>query len=134
MNKELYKNMSCIMAKDNDNCLIPDEPYVEDNSEIACVLRQIYAVDEKSGLPQGEVAYFLSPDGNPQIKEWLLNNLLKARGSSVGPNTEGVTDDMLVEFSRQPNESIDSYRQRIYDLGMEAKSEIDKLNSQFKNE
>lgn len=129
MNKELYKNMSCIMAKDNDNCLIPDEPFVEDNSEIASVLREIFAVDERSGLPQGEIAYYLSPDGNPQIKDWLMNNLLRARGSNVGPSTEGVTDDMLAEFSRQPNESLDSYRERIYALGMEAKSVIDTLNS-----
>lgn len=129
MNKELYKNMSCIMAKDNDNCLIPEDPYVEDNSEIARVLREIFAPDEKSGLPQGEIAYYLSPDGNPQIKEWLTNNLLKSRGFSVGPSTDGVTDDMLAEFSRNPNESLDSYRERIYSLGLEAKSEIEKLNT-----
>lgn len=129
MKKELYRHMSCIMATDNDNCLVPDEPYVEDNSEIARILREIFAVDERSGFPQGEIAYYLSPDGNPQIKEWLMNNLLRARGTSVGPMTEGVTDDMLAEFSRQPNETLDSYRERIYALGMEAKSEIEKSDT-----
>lgn len=125
MNKDLYKQHSMIMALDNDPCFIPDEPFVDDNSEIANILKEIFAVDERTGLPQGEIAYYLSPDGNSQIKEWLMNNLLRARNISVGSSVDGVDDDMLEEFSCRPGESLSDYRSRIYDYGMEAKKFIE---------
>lgn len=125
MNKDLYKIHSMIMAKDNDPCFIPDEPFVDDNSEIANVLKEIFAVDERTGLPQGEIAYYLSPDGNPQIKEWLMNNLMRARNISSGSSVDGVDDNMLEEFSRLPGESLTDYRSRIYDIGLEAKKFIE---------
>ena len=132
MNRDSFKNHSMIMALDNDPCIIPDEPFVDDNSEIANVLKEIFAVDDRTGLPQGEIAYYLSPDGNPQIKEWLLNNLMRTRSFSVGGTDYDVTDDMLEEFSRQPNESLGDYRKRIYDIGLEAKKFIESQN--FKEE
>lgn len=125
MNKDLYKQHSMIMALDNYPCFIPDEPFVDDNSEIANVLKEIFAVDARTGLPQGEISYYLSPDGNPQIKEWLMNNLLRARNVSVGSSVDGVDDNMLEEFSRRPGESLSDYRCRLYDLGMEAKKFIE---------
>lgn len=127
MKKELYKNMSVCQGTDT-SYYIPDPEYVEDNSEIANVLKEIFAVDKRSGLPRGDIAYYLSPDGNPEIKTWLMNNLMSSRGGSVGSSVEGITDDMMEELSRQPNESIDSYRKRIYDYGMEAKAFIESQN------
>lgn len=132
MKRDSFRNHSMIMALDNDPCIIPDEPFVDDNSEIANVLKEIFAVDDRTGLPQGEIAYYLSPDGNPQIKEWLLNNLMRTRSFSVGGTDYDVTDDMLEEFSRQPNESLGDYRKRIYDIGLEAKKFIESQN--FKEE
>ena len=114
-----------IMALDNDPCFIPDEPFVDDNSEIANVLKEIFAVDERTGLPQGEISYYLSPDGNPQIKEWLMNNLMRVRNVSVGSSVVGVDDNMLEEFSRRPGESLTDYRGRLYELGLEAKKVIE---------
>ena len=124
MKRDSFRNHSMIMALDNDPCFIPDEPFVDDNSEIANVLKEIFAVDERTGLPQGEISYYLSPDGNPQIKEWLMNNLMRARNISVGSSIEGVDDNMLEEFSRRPGESLTGYRGRLYELGMEAKKFI----------
>ena len=129
MNRESFKNHSMIMALDNDPCIIPDEPFVDDNSEIANILREIFAVDDRTGLPQGEISYYLSPDGNPQIKEWLLNNLMRERSISVGSSIDGVNDDMLEEFSRRPNESFGDFRKRIYDIGLEAKKFIESQKS-----
>ena len=125
MKRDSFRNHSMIMALDNDPCIIPDEPFVDDNSEIANVIKEIFEVDDRTGLPQGDIAYYLSPDGNPQIKDWLLNNLMRSRGVSVGSSIDDVTDDMLEEFSRQPNESLGDYRKRIYDMGLEAKQFID---------
>ena len=103
MKRESFRNHSMIMALDNDPCIIPDEPFVDDNSEIANVLKEIFAVDDRTGLPQGEIAYYLSPDGNPQIKEWLLNNLMRTRSVSVGSSIDDVTADNA--YSNQLDQS-----------------------------
>lgn len=126
MNKELYKKMSICPGKE-ESYYAPDEEFVAENSEFQNILKEIFAVDERSGLPRGDIAYYLSADGNPQVKQWLMSNLLAARGSSVGSSVDGVTDDMLEEFSRQPNETLSAYRQRVYSLGMEAKKYLDSL-------
>lgn len=126
MKKELYKNMSICPGKD-ESFYLPDEEFVAENSEFQNILKEIFAVDEHSGLPRGDIAYYLSPEGNPQVKQWLMSNLLSARGGSVGSSVDGVSDDMLEEFSRQPNESLNSYRERIYSFGVEAKKYLDSL-------
>ena len=38
---------------------VVDPPYVPTDSDMDRVLREIYSVDENSGLPKGDLAYFL---------------------------------------------------------------------------
>lgn len=110
-----------IQAEDNIPVVIPDPPEVRSESDLQRVLDSIFTVDEKSGLPRTDVQYYLSPNGNPEVREWLINNLMKPRADKLHENIEGVTDDMLIEFTRQADEDIDSYRKRIYNLGVEAR-------------
>ena len=44
---------------------------VKHDSELDAVLKEIFSVDEVSGFPKGDIQYFLSKDGNPQVKAWL---------------------------------------------------------------
>lgn len=107
------------------------EPVKED-SEIDSILKEIFSVDPRTGLPMGDIAYYLSPDGNPVVKEWLVNNLLKPRsgGNEFNPD---ITDDMIVEMSRQQNESLEDYSSRLMGIYDEAKqfyeNEVAKLES-----
>ena len=66
-----------------------------DDSQLKQVLDEIFAVDPVSGFPKGDIQYFLSKDGNPQVKAWLDSNLLQPRAVSSGSSVEGVTDDMI---------------------------------------
>ena len=75
-----------------------DPEYIPTDSDMDRILKEIYSVDENSGLPIGDLAFYLSPDGNPQIKAWLENNLLKPRAAARGTSVDGVTDDMIAEF------------------------------------
>ena len=54
-----------------------DPEYVPSTSQLDEILKDIFSVDPESGLPRGDLAYYLSPDGNPTVKAWLENNLLK---------------------------------------------------------
>lgn len=110
-----------IQAEDNIPVVIPDPPEIRSESDLQRVLDSIFTVDEKSGLPRTDVQYYLSPNGNPEVREWLINNLMKPREDKLRTNVDGVTDDILIEFSRQAGEDIDTYRQRIYNLGVEAR-------------
>lgn len=110
-----------IQAEDNIPVVIPDPPEIRSESDLQRVLDAIFTVDEKSGLPRTDVQYYLSPNGNPDVREWLINNLMKPRADKLRTNIDGVTDDMLFEFSRQAGEDLDTYRDRIYNLGVEAR-------------
>ena len=89
------------------------------------VLDEIFSVDPISGFPKGDIQYYLSSEGNPQVKQWLENNLLKPRMSG-GSSLEDITDDMRVEFSRSANESISDYQARLMKIYDDAKAEYEK--------
>ena len=89
------------------------------------VLDEIFAVDPISGFPKGDIQYYLSSEGNPQVKQWLENNLLKPR-MSAGSSLEDITDDLRVEFSRSANESVSDYQVRLMKIYDDAKSEYEK--------
>ena len=76
-----------------------------DNSELKQVLDEIFSVDPVTGFPKGDIQYYMSADGNPMVKQWLETHLLKPRQSS-GQSMQGLTDDMIIEFSRIKGESL----------------------------
>ena len=94
-------------------------------SQLKEVLDEIFSVDPISGFPKGDIQYYLSSEGNPQVKQWLENNLLKPRMSG-GSSLEDITDDMRVEFSRSANESVSDYQARLMKLYDDAKAEYEK--------
>lgn len=99
---------------------MPEPPEMElDESQLKAVLDEIFSVDPVSGFPKGDIQYYLSSEGNPQVKQWLENNLLKPRMASSS-NPEGVTDDMIAEFARKPDESYYSYASRLASIRDEA--------------
>lgn len=109
---------------------VVDPEYVPVEDDFQRILREIYSVDELTGLPKGDLAYYLSPDGNPQIKAWLEANLLKPRAVKQGTSIEGVTDDMLSEFVKGRDESADAYRERLIAIYNDSVAEIKKLKSE----
>ena len=109
---------------------VVDPEYVPIEDDMQRILREIYTVDEITGVPQGDLAYYLSPDGNPQVKEWLVNNLLQPRAMAQGSSIEGVTDDMLAEFAKGRDESPMQYRERLNSIYQQATADIEK----FKND
>lgn len=126
MKKCLAKNMACFSLIDTSIKPKFDE-YIEplDDSQLKRVLDEIFAVDPVSGLPKGDIQYWLSKEGNPQIKQWLENNLLKPRVKNSGSSIEGVTDDMIVEMSRKAGESAEAYSARLSSIYESAKAEYE---------
>ena len=135
MKKSLAKYFSVYQHIDL-NAQSVEKFYVEalDDSQLKRVLDEIFSVDEISGLPRGDIQYWMSTEGNPQVKQWLENNLLKPRAKQTGTSIEGVTDDMIVEMSRKADESASDYAVRlrgIYDSALaEYQSSLESLKSE----
>lgn len=112
MNKNLFSKFACYSGL-KDDFIYPEAPeYVPDESQLMTILNEIFAVDPATGLPRGDIAYYLSADGNPTVKQWLMNNLMCPKFGLKARN-EDLTDDQIAEFSRGADESIDSYASRL---------------------
>lgn len=121
----IFQGIDCNRIEEKD---FPE--HVISDSELDNVLREIFSVDPLTGFPKGDIAYYLSEDGNPVVKDWLVNNLLKPR--SIGnPLKEGVTDDMIVEMSRKADESVDDYSSRLMGIFDDAKKVYEESISQL---
>lgn len=97
-----------------------------DTSELKHVLDEIFSVDPVTGFPKGDIQYYLSSDGNPMVKQWLETHLLKPRQTS-GQSLQGLSDDMIIEFSRGKGESISDYQARLTSLYDSAKADYQRL-------
>lgn len=93
------------------------------------VLKEIFTVDPRSGLPRGDIQYFLSKDGNPQVKAWLETNLLQPRVANGMADPAKVSDDLIVEMSRRSDETTDSYAARIMGIYDEAQANLAALQA-----
>ena len=126
MKKELFSKMSMFQGL---SILIPtlneNPEYVMPDSDLDRVLREIFSVDERSGLPMQDIAYVCSKNGNPQVKDWLLNNLMKA-GKVQGEKRDAITDDMIAEFGKRADESSEDYAARLCGMYDSAKAEYEK--------
>ena len=103
---------------------------VKHDSELDAVLKEIFSVDEVSGFPKGDIQYFLSKDGNPQVKAWLEANLLSPRAKQQGADESKISDDLIFEMSRRDGETNDDYRSRLMSIYDEAKANYDSLLAQ----
>ena len=78
------------------------------------LLSVIYAPDARTGLPTGDIQYYVSDRASEDVKQFILKNLMK--DVSVAKNVAnpvGLSDDALLELSRGLFESVDDYVLRM---------------------
>ena len=127
MDKRLWKLFAVyqhIQQHDN-NGSEPDPEYKPSESNLDDIIREIFSVDPISGFPKGDIQYYLSKDGNPDVKRWIENNLLTPRVARGKSTPEGVTDDMIAEMSRQRDESVEAYSLRLQSIYAECQQSIE---------
>lgn len=103
-------------------------------SDLKPLLDEIFAVDSRSGMPKGDIQYFLSKDGNPQVKAFIESQLFAKRQVEPQYDPAQFSDDLLYEFKRQDNETVAQYAKRIDDLRMQAIADYDKFNDELKKQ
>lgn len=101
------------------NYRIVDEDVNDPNQAL---LDMIFAVDESTGLPQGDLSVFLGDKANPEIRNFIQSQLLQERSDVhglSGLSTEvtnkfrELPDDDIAFFSRNHNESRQEYADRL---------------------
>lgn len=95
--------------------VLPQEKKVEVvQTPFDSLIKTIYAPDERTGLPTGDLTYYVSDSVNPEIKEFILKNLLVDTSSVANPAVpEGIDMDTAVLLSRHRDETAEQYRERL---------------------
>lgn len=130
MNRDLYKKFpqyAPLISEPVDQEFPEVDPDAVSNDPLSQVLNEIFSVDPETGNPRGDIQYFLSKDGNPEVKAWLESHLLQPRVVQSGNDPEKVADDLIYEFSRRSDESVQDYQDRLIQIRDTAKADYDKF-------
>ena len=103
--------------------------YQFNDNDLDAVLKEVFSVDPVSGFPKGDIQYWLSKDGNPMVKDWLMNNLLAPRAKLTGSSIEGVSDELIAEMSHRDGESLSAYQSRLISIYDEARNNLEESKS-----
>lgn len=76
------------------------------------LLSIIFAVDEFTRLPKGDLALYLGENCNPSVREYIEKNLLQSV-SSENLQTSELDDDTILQLTRGVDESRRDYVARI---------------------
>lgn len=106
---------------------VEEEDLPTPESQLDMILNEIFSVDPVSGLPKGDIAYYLGENGNAQVREWIKVNLLQPRAVLTGADPSRVSDDLIEEFSRRADETNEAYAMRLTSIRSEAEENIRKL-------
>ena len=106
----------CKYKEDVDNGIQELKPLtsekVEDNDISSSLLRTIYSVGE-DGYPVGDLATFVGKNASPEVKKFILDNLMRDVSGMANPSSTGLSDDDITLLTRQSGESMHSYAQRL---------------------
>lgn len=99
------------------------EPCVDDKNEVETssstdeLLNSIFAVDPVTMLPRGDVQVYMSDKVSPEIREFIRQNLMSPVKTSADISAKfgTLSDDEIAFFSRNSQESLGDYRQRLFD-------------------
>lgn len=91
------------------------EPDVEPRkSPQDSLLALVYAVDERTQLPTGDLQYLVSDKANPQVKQFILDNLMQDVSAAQNVSAKyGLSDDDILLLSRNQGESVQDYADRL---------------------
>lgn len=87
------------------------------------LLDMIYTPDSRGGRPRGDIAMFLGDNTNPEVRTFIQNQLMQEvdtdRSSLSLPESvvnnlrKTITDDDIARFTRNHDESVDAYAERM---------------------
>lgn len=102
---------------------IIDNNVVETPEPNKALLDLIYGVDKSTGLPCGDIALFINPKSNAEVRNFIELNLMRENSDGVSQVSipqpvlnkmkSTITDDDIARFSRHDGENREQYAMRI---------------------
>lgn len=92
---------------------------------------QIFSVNPKTLLPDGDIAVFMSENTSPEVRNYIsqmLMNPLPDDSSSL-PSGYDIDEETLVGLTRRSSESVNDYRFRVVTFLESQKSEVQSSRS-----
>lgn len=136
MNRKLaqgFGQYAEIVADGHDAPHLPEFDDIIPESELKPILDEIFSVDPITGNPRGDIAYFLSKDANPQVKAFIESALFSQRVDESLRDPEKYSDDLILEYSRNDNESVKDYASRLASYRDEAVKAYEKAKFEIEN-
>lgn len=113
MKKSLYSYLGLPAPKQVDLDSIKQFE-VESSDSSKAILKAIYALDPVTKLPTGDIMCYMSSATPPEVKQYIIDNIMVDTSSKRLPSLpEGLDDDTAFALERRVGESADSYRTRI---------------------
>lgn len=77
------------------------------------LLSAIYSLDPITNAPTGDIACYVSDKTSPDVKRFILENLMRDVSSDAMPAVSGLSDDEILTYQRGRDESRDAYALRL---------------------
>lgn len=117
MKKDSYKRIDAFRRIEDSDFVekqLDFNDVEESKSPSDSLLKLVYERDERTGLPMGDLQYLVSDKANPQVKEFILQNLMQDVSSAKNVVAKfDLSDDDILALSRNPNESVQDYAARL---------------------
>lgn len=98
------------------------------NDTADAIFDSIFAINPRTGLPDGDIAMFMSEKTSPDIREYIRTQLMSPNGVKADTTFDGLSDDELHEFSRKDFESVTQYRDRLLNFLRESNKPADTID------
>lgn len=99
---------------------------VVSKSEDDSMLRFLFSVDSRTGLPQSDIGVFLNKQTNPSVKQYIEANLLSPNTPSNFA-TDDMIEDSIIDGTPSRYESIKDFDARVTaQLEAEKKEKVSK--------
>lgn len=115
MNKDLNFNFN----KHHDEVLATvveppkDEEVIEKQySDADALLKTIYQIGS-DGYPIGDLAIYAGKNASPEVRKFILDNLMKDVSGMANPASMNLSDDEIATLTRGSNESMADYAARL---------------------
>lgn len=115
MKKEMYDYLGLVVPAAIDlDSLKPEQVELSDSSR--AVLEAIYSLDPVTRLPTGDIMCYLASTTPPEVKQYILDNIMIDTSSHALPSLpDGLDEATAFALERKNGESVDVYRSRISD-------------------
>lgn len=93
---------------------VKEEDIQDRHDSVESFLKIVYALDPVTKLPTGDLNYLVSDKANPEVKRWVLENIMLDVSSAAMPSApNGLSDDDIMALARDPKETPQDYMNRV---------------------